>query len=45
MNEILVITYKSGNVEFIPKDELALDFILTYFEMIAEVIVVQKAEV
>ena len=42
METILVITYESGVMTYIPKDKDALDFILSNFDWIAEVVEVQR---
>ena len=39
---ILVITYESGMMTYIPKNKDALDFILSNFDWIAEVVEVQR---
>tara|TARA_R100000655_G_scaffold14112_1_gene31592 strand:+ start:2104 stop:2304 length:201 start_codon:yes stop_codon:yes gene_type:complete len=39
---ILVITYDSGMMTYIPKNKDALDFILSNFDWIAEVVEVER---
>ena len=42
METILVITYESGVMTYIPKDKDALNFILSNFDWISEVVEVQR---
>ena len=42
--KILVLRYQSGLMEYIPKDDGALDFILANFDLIDEIVEVEQAE-
>ncbi len=42
METILVITYESGMMTYIPKNKDALDFIIMHFDWIEEIVEVER---